>query len=169
MNKKKKQGVILMVLGVILGIIAVLIWNRDPETEVEPVVKSEEVSIKIGNATYALEQMITLKQREKGLSDRLTLGKDKGLLFIFDEMGKHGFWMKDMSFPISIIWLDEECKVTGFKDKATPQSYPEVFYPELESKYVVEVNPIEVDVAQGTQNLRNIGSKLECKFLNQPN
>jgi len=144
-----------MITGVVIGVTAGLLWNREPEAE--PVVKSEEVSIKIKDTTYVLEQMVTQAQRERGLSGRLTLGKDRGLLFVFDEKDKHGFWMKDMNFPISIIWLDEECKITGFKDVAKPESYPEVFYPELKSKYVVETNPISSDVA--------IGQKLECSFL----
>ena len=27
------------------------------------------------------------------------------MLFVFKRSGRHGFWMKDMNFPIDILWL----------------------------------------------------------------
>ena len=43
-------------------------------------------------------------EKTKGLSGRKDLPKDQGMLFIFDHKDKYGFWMKDMKFPIDIIY-----------------------------------------------------------------
>jgi uncharacterized membrane protein (UPF0127 family) len=60
------------------------------------------------------------------------------MIFVFDGQDKHGIWMKDMNFDIDILWLDVNGKLVGLKDNASPQSYPEVFYPERPAQYVIE-------------------------------
>lgn len=44
-------------------------------------------------------------QWEKGLSDRTDLGDLDGMVFLFPQYHIPIFWMKDMHFPIDIIWL----------------------------------------------------------------
>ena len=44
-------------------------------------------------------------EKAKGLSGRLGLRENEGMIFIFDTVGRYGFWMKDMKFPIDIIWI----------------------------------------------------------------
>jgi uncharacterized membrane protein (UPF0127 family) len=46
--------------------------------------------------------------------------------------------MKEMKFPIDIIWVDKDFKVVSLKENITPETYPEVFYPEDQSLYVLE-------------------------------
>lgn len=41
----------------------------------------------------------------QGLSGRDGLADDRGMLFLFPEPGYYGFWMRDMRFPIDILWL----------------------------------------------------------------
>lgn len=43
--------------------------------------------------------------REKGLSGRPGLASDQGMLFIFDHADTYAFWMKDMRFPLDLIWI----------------------------------------------------------------
>lgn len=47
----------------------------------------------------------TSKQWEKGLSDRSDMGEVDGMLFIFSQYHVPIFWMKDMHFPIDMIWI----------------------------------------------------------------
>ena len=42
---------------------------------------------------------------EKGLSDRLSLNPDSGMLFIFAKPAIYRFWMPDMHFPLNMIWI----------------------------------------------------------------
>ncbi len=40
-----------------------------------------------------------------GLSGRDSIGSADGMLFVFDEPKLPAFWMKDMRFPLDIIWI----------------------------------------------------------------
>lgn len=53
-----------------------------------------------------LEIADTDAARVQGLSDRPSLDADTGMLFIFPSRGIYPFWMKDMHFPLDIIWID---------------------------------------------------------------
>jgi uncharacterized membrane protein (UPF0127 family) len=77
--------------------------------------------------------------RMKGLSGTECLGENDAMLFVFDAPGDHGIWMKDMKFAIDIVWLDDSRRVVAIKEDASPDSYPEVFYPKTQTRYVVEL------------------------------
>src|ERR1035437_7103439 len=80
------------------------------------------------------------EDQEKGLGGRDSLPQNTGMLFVFDMPDTYGFWMKDMHFPIDIIWLNKDMMVTYVAQNVSPASYPEVFKPETPSLYVLEVN-----------------------------
>ena len=101
---------------------------------------NDKVILKISDIRLQIEVADTGEERVKGLSDRESLGYRDGMLFIFDNESLHGIWMKDMNFAIDILWIDEGHKVVDIKKDAKPESYPEVFIPEVPSKYVLEVN-----------------------------
>ena len=62
-------------------------------------------TIIIGEKDILVEVADTVAKRTKGLSGKETLPENEGLFFIFKEIGKHPFWMKDMRFPVDIIWI----------------------------------------------------------------
>jgi uncharacterized membrane protein (UPF0127 family) len=80
----------------------------------------------------------TWAERIKGLSDTPYLPEEVVKLFIFDTLGFHAIWMKDMNYAIDIIWVDAENKIVDIKKNATPESYPESFSPKTEALYVIE-------------------------------
>jgi uncharacterized membrane protein (UPF0127 family) len=46
--------------------------------------------------------------------------------------------MKDMLAPIDIIWLSDSGSVILIDHSVEPSTYPNVFYPPVEVKYVLE-------------------------------
>ena len=81
-------------------------------------------------------------ERTKGLGGFEKLGVDEGMLFVFDEEGKHVFWMKDMNFALDLIWIDSDMKVVYIKKNVQVcdvESCP-VINANKESKYVFEIN-----------------------------
>ena len=58
----------------------------------------------------------TEEERAKGLMNRKSLGKEDGMLFIFEEPGYHGFWMKNTFIPLSIAFIDREGKIVAITD-----------------------------------------------------
>jgi uncharacterized membrane protein (UPF0127 family) len=75
--------------------------------------------IRIGNAIFTVELATTTLEQARGLSFRENLADGSGMLFTFGP-GVQNFWMKDMNFPIDIIWIAGG-RVVGFVQDARPQ------------------------------------------------
>jgi uncharacterized membrane protein (UPF0127 family) len=78
--------------------------------------------------------------REKGLSGRRSLPLSEGMLFVFNEPEYYSMWMKDMHFPIDIVWIDKQYQIVGIAKNVDPSTYPQQFKPALPSSYVLEIN-----------------------------
>ena len=63
-----------------------------------------------------VEVVRTEEDRARGLMERKSLGKNEGMLFIFDEEGYHGFWMKNTRLPLSIAFMTKEGKIVSIAD-----------------------------------------------------
>jgi uncharacterized membrane protein (UPF0127 family) len=110
---------------------------------IQSAVKKEAMSV----AGYKLMVEIANnnKERRQGLSGRSSLPQNEGMLFVFEPNGKPTFWMKDMKFPIDIIWINEEGKIVGIQKNVQPESdTPDNdlarYNPPEPVKYVLEVN-----------------------------
>lgn len=77
--------------------------------------------------------------RAKGLGGRTSLGEGEGMLFVFPVDGDWGFWMKDMRFPIDILWLSSQKEVVYIAPSVSPETYPSVFHADKPARYVLEV------------------------------
>lgn len=77
---------------------------------------------------------------DRGLGGRRCIGDSQAMLFVFSSLDKHAFWMKDMQFPIDIVWLDESRKIVDFRENVTPDTYPEAFIPSTSAQYVIELS-----------------------------
>lgn len=98
---------------------------------------SSSIGIEIGNKKYTVNLAKTEKEKEKGLMHKQSLPTDEGMLFIYDKPQTVGFWMKDTSIPLDIIFIDEDCEVISIY-KAKPLD--ETIVEEDNVKYVLEVN-----------------------------
>lgn len=78
--------------------------------------------------------------RTKGLSGTQSLRVGTGKLFIFDTPDTYGFWMKDMQYPLDIVWIDSSWKVVDITRNVLPETYPTIFLPPAPVQYVLEVN-----------------------------
>ncbi|MDX1535781.1 MAG: DUF192 domain-containing protein, partial [Candidatus Spechtbacterales bacterium] len=58
---------------------------------------------------------------------------------VFNRPGTYSFWMKEMNFPIDIIWIGEDMRVVDITKNAKPESYPKRFSPSVLAQYVLEV------------------------------
>jgi len=78
--------------------------------------------------------------RIRGLGGRESLNENEGMLFAFATSGKYEFWMKDVVFPIDIIWFDQNFKVIDIEENISPLTYPETFTSKDKARYALEVN-----------------------------
>lgn len=71
--------------------------------------------MQIGTQTYELEIANTDADRQKGLMDRETLPTGRGMIFVFAKEAPRSFWMKNVVFPLDIIFLDATGRVVDVK------------------------------------------------------
>lgn len=96
-------------------------------------------TITIGGVPVHVEVVDTDASRAQGLSGHAPLESDQGMLFVFETDGAYPFWMKDMLFPIDILWVDAQGKVVHIEKNVAPDTYPASFTPDSPARYVLEV------------------------------
>lgn len=108
---------------------------------VDKMVRSDAIVL-MPKGALEVEVANTRGSRELGLSGRDKMGDNEGFLYVFDAPGRYGFWMKDMSFPLDIIWINQNGVVVDIeRDVATTSDpNPKIFMNESEAVYVLEIN-----------------------------
>jgi uncharacterized membrane protein (UPF0127 family) len=121
-----------------------------------PATESPQPVVTVGGASFKVELAITQDQRTQGLSGRANLAPGTGMLFVFDQEGRYSFWMKEMRFPLDLVWIGpsaEGCTVVDITPNAPPpapgQSVTELplYTPVAPARYVLEVNGGETEAA----------------------
>lgn len=90
----------------------------------------------------------TEKDRQIGLSNRKSLGKNQGMLFIFDKADIYPFWMKNMLFPIDIVFIKDSTIVTIYKNVQPPNNSNDnlkLYTPSAPINRVLELQANETD------------------------
>lgn len=100
----------------------------------------EKITLKIKGVSFYTDIADNDIKRIRGLSHRYSLADNSAMLFVFDEPAIRKFWMKDMFFPIDIIWLNENKEIIHIEKNISPSTYPKSFGPDLKSLYVIEVS-----------------------------
>jgi uncharacterized membrane protein (UPF0127 family) len=94
----------------------------------------------IGDASLQVAFAVTGEEQERGLSGTENLAPGTGMLFVFPAETTPSFWMKDMRYPIDMIWIDASRQVVDSTENALPESYPDTtFSPRVPVRYVLEV------------------------------
>src|SRR3989344_5463411 len=106
--------------------------------------KTYKSEVILAGRVFEVDVVDTNYLLSKGLSGRMSLDEDQGMLFVFQKPDKYGFWMKDMLFPIDIIWFDQNFKIIHVEKSVSPQTYPKIFTPESNSLYVLEISAGQV-------------------------
>jgi len=87
---------------------------------------------------FEVEIADTLELRQQGLIFRQELEQDKAMLFVFEREGVYSFHMRNVNFPLDIVWLDQNKKIVFIKNNALPGE--ENIIPDKKAEYVLELN-----------------------------
>lgn len=101
--------------------------------------------LQIGSHSLDVAIADTQPRREQGLSGVKELRSGQGLLFKFDTPGRYAFWMKNMLFPIDMVFIDSQMKVVEVIPTISPDTYPQAFSSKKRDYlYVLELGAGEV-------------------------
>lgn len=65
----------------------------------------ETIRVSVGAQIFSAEFADTIQSRSQGLSGHAPLGETEGMYFSFPVKASYPFWMKDMTYPLDIIWV----------------------------------------------------------------
>lgn len=124
-----KKAVILLVAAIILLAAAAFLHLHRPSPQ--GCFETKCVSLEVAD---------TPNLRRTGYMNRSEISFDEGMLFVYDGVDFRGFWMKDVSFGLDIIWLDSDRRVVGVT-YASPCVGPvcRIYYSPEPVQYVLEV------------------------------
>lgn len=103
-------------------------------------------TLRLAGHSYQVAIMRSPKQLARGLSGTTRLPINRGMLFVFAGNDIPRMWMKDMKYPIDMVWISSDYKVIYLKSRVYPSSYdsnnPEkstIFSSDTPAKYVLEL------------------------------
>ena len=103
------------------------------------------VMVMAGNGVFQASVAQTPAERTKGLSNTTRLKQTEAMLLVFDSADFWSIWMKDMNYPIDVVWLNDQKQVVYIVKNMPPDSYPKQFTPETAARYVLELPAGTVD------------------------
>lgn len=152
--------VIIVAVAIAIGVIAAALLYLNPaitsmlgqpQDEQQELIISQEVrsgsngyrqvNVIVNGVVLVADIAATDEQRTKGLSVKDSLAENEAMLFVLDNEGEHTFWMKNMKFPIDIIWIDTDKTVVHIEHNLQPcgsELFCPTYKPNDESLYVLE-------------------------------
>jgi hypothetical protein len=141
--------IVLIVLGMIMGGGAITFPYLKNLDDIE-----RKAQIKINDQFIVAEVVKSPEAREQGLAGRESIGVNEGMLFIFDNQERHGFWMKGMKIPIDIIWTQDN-EIVGLEESVPPPEDPlspdkelTIYYPPEPVDQVLELRSGRIRLLQ---------------------
>lgn len=131
---------------VVITVALVLVFDHYPLIKNgEGQVKGSKIKysqIKIKDKKIKAEVADNLESRLKGLSGRKSLCSNCGMIFVFERADIYPFWMKEMNFPLDIIWIKDKKIVEIAGSAPTPAAAGQVmnYTPNAPADLVLEVN-----------------------------
>ena len=153
--KNMKLDIIRLILGYFL------IISFSPISSNASVIVFEEIvcEIKINkkNKTmFFLDVADTSEKRNYGLMNRESITSKSGMLFIWKNLQKRTFWMKNTNFDLDLFFLDKEGHVIEIYKKAKAYS-EDIIYSKIKAMFVLEL--------KASQHQIKKGDKLNCGYL----
>jgi uncharacterized membrane protein (UPF0127 family) len=118
-------------------------------------------SLAIDGHIFSVDLADTLAKRIQGLSGRERLREDQGMLFLFPYSSRQSFWMKDMKFPLDMVWISSGRIVDISKDVPVPTPGQSVLsLPQFAPSAPVDT-VLEIDAGLSTRYGFKIGDTVE--------
>ncbi len=118
----------------------------EPQEPTEEGPRESGPVVRIGTTEFAVELALTPEERAQGLSDRPYLAPDTGMLFVYRQQNRYSFWMRNMHFPLDILWISADCTVADASLNVPPPEPGQTtsqlprYSPAVPVQYVLEIN-----------------------------
>ncbi|MEM3369640.1 MAG: DUF192 domain-containing protein [Candidatus Micrarchaeia archaeon] len=107
-NKISGRNKLILIFVILAFILFFLLYESYIKTKEKTIEFAEVI---VNDIKIKVEIADTPEERTIGLMNRTYLGKDEGMLFIFENEDYHSFWMKDTLIPLEILFIDKELNI----------------------------------------------------------
>lgn len=133
--------IIVAAVAIAIGVIAVALLHFNPaitsmlghqEHEQQEILINQQVrsgsngfrqiNVVVNGVVLVADIAATVEQMTMGLSVKDSLNENEAMLFVFDQEAEHTFWMRNMKFPLDIIWIDADKSVVHIEHNLQPCS-----------------------------------------------
>jgi uncharacterized protein len=100
--------------------------------------RDNHIKLHINGHTVRAEVARTQEERSKGLMNRRSMGKNDGMLFVFEQPQIVSMWMKNTLLPLSVAFIDEQGRIINIAEMLpeTLDSHSSL----APAKYALEMN-----------------------------
>jgi uncharacterized protein len=156
--KSLRLALILLILFLVVGAVVITTGDQAPKktgaSSTCGTYRTDRI-LHINKAAFNTEVASNSDEFNKGLGGRPCILANQAMLFAFKQPGQYAFWMKDMKFPIDMVWIGADSKVVGYYNNISPSTYPDKFENETSrpAKYVLEIKALrakELGIKLGT-------------------
>jgi uncharacterized protein len=105
-------------------------------------ISNKNSTVTINNNIFKVAVVISEKDMEIGLSETKSIAPNQGMIFLFKTPGYYSFWMKNMKFPIDIIYINGDAIVTIINNAQSPKNNAEnltIYSPAQPADKVLEI------------------------------
>ena len=92
----------------------------------------------MGEKSFSIEVADEPEKRRRGLMFRRSMRDDHGMLFVFEESGRLGFWMQNTPMPLDLLFIGEDGQVRAI-EQGEPFSTDSIAPPVM-ARFVLELN-----------------------------
>ena len=115
----------------------------------------------INGHIFDLEIVDNIRTRTKGLSDRNVISDNTGMLFVFPSEGLHKFWMKNVHFPLDLLYVSADHRIidiqTMHPERNVTDARLAIYTPPIDV-------PLALEVPGGTTSRLNIKVGMLIQF-----
>lgn len=153
-SKKKYQIIVIIVLLFIFALGIYLFYATNYLDNNHRV--NEKYSVLINNNKISIEVAATPSQQYRGLSNRESLCADCGMLFVFRDKTEQIFVMRNMKFPLDIVFIEDD-KIINIESNLSPEGES----PKHEYRSLAPANRVlELPGGYATRNNIKVGDTL---------
>ncbi len=107
---EKNIKIYLLILSLFILLFIVFFMNQGSDIK----------KVCINDNCFEVESAISNEEKRQGLMERESLDEQAGMLFIYEEEAVRSFWMKNMNFPIDLIWINKNKTIVGIEESLPP-------------------------------------------------
>ena len=123
-----------------------------PTSSPTPTPKLTNISVvRVDETDFPVELAVEPDERIRGLSGRAALSPGTGMLFVVEVESRFRFWMREMEFPLDIVWIGAGCRVVDISVNVPPPEPGTAladlprYSPGVPALYVLEINGGEAE------------------------